>query len=626
MVSGAAMFLSLTGLIRAQAGGAYLPGRVWGVVEVAALREASGISCGWVQEGVVWTHNDGGREVLHAVDAGGRPMANFTFSEAVGDFEELAAGPGPVGGTGYLYVGDIGGNASPGNVRGTVKIVRIPEPPVPGQGGGLVPVVALPANDVFTLTYPDGQYDAEAMFIDPRNADLYLFTKTTGVSRVYRANLNGAVSGAVVPMVFVTTVPFPEPSAAAISRDGGRILLRDEDRALQWQRGAGVSVADALRQAPVAVPVVGRPLEPNGEAIAFTADGSGYLTLSEGVGPLLYHFQKTDAAAPVLEAALPARTVISGSNLQCFAALSGFPVPAVTWSRDGQILTGQTGSVLTLTGVTEADQGFYEFRAVNASGEVRSGFVLEVQPRPLLRITEVQTAPGTTVGADWWELTSFEPRRVDLSGWRFNDETGDLSSAFVFPAGLVIEPGESVVFVDNRTAQQFRSWWGAGLPDGTKIVSYSGSGLALAPSGDRIRVWDATTTRVADVIAEVVVGSSVVGTTLGYSPQTGQFGGVTQVGLNGGYAAATGTDVGSPGRWLAPAPVPELATMGVGSAKMRVGLKVARWHWYGLEAAADLVSGDWTVVDAAVQAVSDGEISFEVPVYTGARFFRVRVR
>jgi hypothetical protein len=626
MASGAAMFLSLAGLIRAQIPGPYLPGRVWGSVEVAALREASGISCGWVQEGVVWTHNDGGREVLHALDAGGRPMANFTFSEAVGDFEELAAGPGPVAGTGYLYVGDIGGNASPGDVRGTVKIVRIPEPPVPGQAGGQVPVVALPANDVFTLTYPDGQYDAEAMIIDPRNADLYLFTKTVGVSRVYRANLNGSGSGAVVPMVFVTTVPFPEPSAAAISRDGGRILLRDEDRALQWQRGPGVSVADALRQAPVAVPVVGRPLEPNGEAIAFTADGSGYLTVSEGVGPLLYYFQKTDAAAPVLEAPLPARTLISGSNLQCYAALSGYPVPAVTWSRDGQVLAGQTGSVLTLTGVTEADEGFYEIRAVNASGEVRSGFVLEVQPRPLLRITEVQTAPGTTVGADWWELTSFEPRRVDLSGWRFNDETGDLSSAFVFPAGLVIEPGESVVFVDNRTAQQFRSWWGAGLPEDTKIVSYSGSGLALAPSGDRIRVWDATTTRVSDVIAEVVVGASAAGTTLGYSPQTGQFGGVTQAGVNGGYAAATGTDVGSPGRWLAPVPVPELAAMGVGSGKMRVGLKVERWHWYGLEAAADLVSGDWVSVDAAVQAAADGQLSFEVPVYMGSRFFRVRVR
>ena len=68
MASGAAMFLSLAGLIRAQVAGPYLPGRVWGVVEVAALREASGISCGWVQEGVVWTHNDGGREVLHALE------------------------------------------------------------------------------------------------------------------------------------------------------------------------------------------------------------------------------------------------------------------------------------------------------------------------------------------------------------------------------------------------------------------------------------------------------------------------------------------------------------------------------------------------------------------------------
>jgi hypothetical protein len=31
-------------------------------------------------------------------------------------------------------------------------------------------------------------------------------------------------------------------------------------------------------------------------------------------------------------------------------------------------------------------------------------------------------------------------------------------------------------------------------------------------------------------------------------------------------------------------------------------------------------------VDAAVQAAADGQLSFEVPVYMGSRFFRVRVR
>jgi hypothetical protein len=32
------------------------------------------------------------------------------------------------------------------------------------------------------------------------------------------------------------------------------------------------------------------------------------------------------------------------------------------------------------------------------------------------------------------------------------------------------------------------------------------------------------------------------------------------------------------------------------------------------------------LVDAAVQAAADGQLSFEVPVYMGSRFFRVRVR
>jgi hypothetical protein len=604
----------------------YEGGVPWGVVEVSALREGSGLSCGWRNEGMVWTHNDGNRRALFAVTAAGVHAGTFTFADTGGDVEEMAAGPGGQAGEGYLYVGDIGGNASPGDVRASVKIVRVPEPEVGFVPGGPPVTGTLTGTGSFTLVYPDGSYDAEAMVVDPLSGDLYLFTKTSGVTRVYRAEAAVLVPGLTTVLELVALVGFGQPSAAAISRDGGRLVVRDEDGAVEWVRRPGETLGAMLMRPAVGVPVIGRPREVNGEAIAYRADGNGYLTLSEGVLPVLYYFQGRRPAAAVLEAPLVPRVVLPGATVQLMAAVSGFPVPVFTWRRNGEVLAGQTTNVLTLTGLTAADAGSYEMTAVNGEGSVRASVVLTVLERPDVRITEVQTAPGSAQGTDWWELTNFEPRTVDLSGWRFNDESGDLTSVFVFPEGLVIEPGESVIFADGRTAEQFRAWWGAGLPAGVKVVNYSGSGLALAPSGDRIRVWDNRATGVGDVVVQVTVGNAVAGTTFGYEPVSGQFGGVSQVGVHGAFRSATGTDTGSPGRWLSPAVVPVVNVSRWDGGRLRLGYGREAGHWYTVETAADPAAAEWTVVAGPEQAKDNTEALIEQPMYFGSRFYRVRIR
>jgi hypothetical protein len=58
-------------------------------------------------------------------------------------------------------------------------------------------------------------------------------------------------------------------------------------------------------------------------------------------------------------------------------------------------------------------------------------------------------ATNTTVfsRADWWELTSFDTYAVNLRGYRFNDSPARLKSAVVITNDVIIQPGESVLFI-----------------------------------------------------------------------------------------------------------------------------------------------------------------------------------
>jgi hypothetical protein len=539
-------------------------GTAWGVVQIPALREASGLAAGRRNAALLWTHNDGDRRQIYAITPGGLHAASFLLPESVGDLEEITTGPGPVEGVSCLYVGDIGAQGGSGDSRETVKILRVAEPEVPPLAAEPAPQTTLSGVDSFTLRYPDGSYDAEAMFVDPLTADLYLITKTTPAARVYYTNLNAVPPRATVTLTAAGTLPVAEPSAAAISRNGQLIIVRHESGAWLWTRGTDESPAEALTRNATSAPVIGTPLEPNGEAVTFFGEGSSYLTLSEGAGAMLYHFQARLPEAPLVQSPLPRQTVFEGGTLRMHAAVSGYPAPSFVWRRNGETVAGQAGSVLTLQGITAAQAGTYEVTATNPLGSAAVAAAVVVKPRPDVRITEVQTDPANSTGSDWWELTSFEPEPVDLSGWRFNDDGGDLSNAWALPAGLMIAPGESIVFVDDLTAAQFRAWWGAAVPAGARIVSYDGSGLALGPGGDTLRVWDSATTNVADTLLRVTTGLATKGVTFSYQPDTGLFGGLSVEGVNGAQRSAAGTDTGSPGRWLSPAaaPVPDVHMAG----------------------------------------------------------------
>jgi hypothetical protein len=625
-------FYSCIGLVSSEAActcTTFQAGVVWGTASPNPLTEASGLAASRRNAGVLWTHNDGSGERIYALSTNGAQLANFDLNENMADVEDIAVGPGPVTGLSYLYIGDIGGNVGADTVRAEVQVLRVAEPPVDLAWAGDARSGDFDGVEKFTLVYPDGSYNAEALLVDPASGDLFVVTKQDGSARVYRANLTFVANGAVVTLAFIRSVQFGQVSGGDISIDGSQIALRREDAALLWQRCDLESIGTALGRSGQVVPVVGPPEELNGEGFAFLSDGTGYVTISEGVDPSIYFFRSLCPAAPRFTLSLSDQSAFAGGSVSFHAMAVGYPQPAYQWRFQGQLISGQAGSSLTLFNVTAAQAGAYEVIASNASGTVAHTAILTVRAKPDLRITEVQssTAPSTGVpAADWWELTSFESQPVNLAGWRFNDNGGGLTDPFVFGAGLIISPGESIVFVEDLTPAEFRNWWGSGnVPSTVQIIIYDTSGLSFGASGDGVRLWNETTTSPADPVASVDFGAADNGITFNYDPVTGQFGSKSQVGVNGVIRAAlSSNDIGSPGRILAAASRPILRISSVAD-KVRIAFDTAVGRRYSLEVRSDLAAGTWTLTGDTFQAPNNGAIYFERSLSTGQRFYRVLV-
>ena len=181
-----------------------------------------------------------------------------------------------------------------------------------------------------------------------------------------------------------------------------------------------------------------------------------------------------------------------------------------------------------------------------------------------LKITEVQSSEMAGLHQDWWELTNFGGETVSLKDYKFDDSSASLASAVVLSPNLAIKPGESIVFVETLTPQEFRTWWGTGLSTEAQIVTYSGSGLGLSSGGDAVNVWNAQ----GVLVDSVKFGAATAGVSFGYNTAIKTFGGLSVVGVGGTFVSAQVGDIGSP------AAVPEptsLWLVGGGLALLALG-------------------------------------------------------
>ena len=248
---------------------------VAGYVSDSALDEISGLTASRRNSNRYWVHNDSGDGPhLYAINASGSLRQTVSLSGiSPRDWEDIATGPGPIGGEPYLYVADFGDNH---RVRSTITIYRLLEPTA-GSGTS-----STGSFDVLTLTYPDGPHNAEALLVDPWDGSLLIVTKESGATaQLYSTGSFGSGSHSRTLQHRGQTTISEIATGGDVSADGRSIVVRGYGGVHGWTRSAGETLWGALQGSRCSLASVG---EPQGEAIAFTVDGSGYLTVSERTG------------------------------------------------------------------------------------------------------------------------------------------------------------------------------------------------------------------------------------------------------------------------------------------------------------------------------------------------------
>lgn len=298
-----------------------------GLVDSTTLSEASGLVSSIINPGILWTHNDMGYQrhggngrgptstIIASRDDGTIARAYHLEGAEALDYEDIAAGSGPVEGQHYLYVGDIGGARGQ---RENIVVYRVAEPivtdgDIDDGGGDAVPdassvsttsstasppvsaatekvnsdgSISLSDWDALTLTYPGGhQHNAESLMYDPLTHHLYLISRDDGsiwrTERVWSEEGNATMN--LVQVGTKKSQPLRPATGADVSRDGREVLVKHYASILYYCREPGEDLGMVLStREGIKVPY---KREIRGESVAFSAQRElGYYTLSESGG------------------------------------------------------------------------------------------------------------------------------------------------------------------------------------------------------------------------------------------------------------------------------------------------------------------------------------------------------
>jgi len=274
---------------------------VLGKVDSKKVDEASGIAASHRNPGVYYIHNDSGSSArFFAVDETGRELGRYRLQNAAAkDWEDIAVGNahGNVGT--YIYVGDIGDNRKH---REWITVYRLPEPDIslsplrlqPTSANGSKKPHLLTNSVALRMRYPGGLvYNSEALLLDPASSDLYLITKSAWKpSKLFRYPAPHK-PGEIVTLEEVGSVEVGKPGKQSLITGGdislvrNQIVLRTYSQVHVWRRKNGQSVAQTLAAPPC---WSANHEEPQGEAVGWKFDGSGFMTVSEKKYQPIYFF------------------------------------------------------------------------------------------------------------------------------------------------------------------------------------------------------------------------------------------------------------------------------------------------------------------------------------------------
>ncbi len=229
-----------------------------------AINETSGLSRSTYQRKVMFLHNDSGDSArFFAVSRKCKVKAVISVRDVRAlDWEDMASGPDHT-----LWFGDIGDNAK---ARTSITVTKVKEPK------------ELRSRSVkgttYTLAYPDGAHDAEAMMIRPKTGTLYIVSKDRPAGAIYRAP---AVLDPNRVNVLTKIATAPDwLTGADFARKGGRFVLRGYN---------SVYIYSKMGATPTKVRVpAGHTF---GEAVAWHRNSTTLILGGEGVGTSLWRLK-----------------------------------------------------------------------------------------------------------------------------------------------------------------------------------------------------------------------------------------------------------------------------------------------------------------------------------------------
>ena len=232
------------------------------------LDEASGIADSKANPGYLWVQQDGGNpNDIALLSHDGTFLKKISIKTAVNrDWEDMVMANGPVAGINYIYLADIGDNSL---ASSQYFIYRFTEPVATSD--------SVFDCDKIIFQYPDGAHDAEAILVDNNTRDIYIITKQDQPSRVYKLAYP-QITTSINTAILSGSLSFSGVTGAAFSPDGKEILIKTYNSIHYWKKKSGQPVEQAFVGTPV---TLSYQIEPQGEAICFKNDNSGFFSLSE---------------------------------------------------------------------------------------------------------------------------------------------------------------------------------------------------------------------------------------------------------------------------------------------------------------------------------------------------------
>jgi len=232
------------------------------VVVDPMVTEASGIADSKKNQGYLWVEEDGGNPAqLYLLSHKGSLYKKvFIKGSTNRDWEDMALS------NGKIYIAETGDNAQ-GYTNYAFYVF-----PEPNRDADTVYNF-----EKISFRYPDGSHDAEAFLVEPSSGNIYVITKRDSLSGVYKLSAPFNTPNTQTAE-FTGQLKFNGVTSAAISSDGKEIILKTYTSLFYYKLHDGETIESIFKKDAVKIPY---ELEPQGEAVCFASDNTGYFTLSE---------------------------------------------------------------------------------------------------------------------------------------------------------------------------------------------------------------------------------------------------------------------------------------------------------------------------------------------------------